>query len=231
MRVPLRGKEWSWISYLTCNHTSLILVLLNPDVPCLCKQWRSGSIGFWRSPLIWICTACHSVCEFISTTLIKESDWRTVGSRRGIFPPRKTPLKRVYSIRKKKKKCSKVEQSLPYFKRLLFSWENISGELCQGCLTWKTRLSSAVSRASVCRSRDRKFESQQPSYVHFVKISRLPRLSRMRVQSPPGSATYFVEILHEIFYLLTVIRSLPLIQDWQFLANECAKILANNLEN
>ena len=49
----------------------LTLVLLNPDIPCLCKQCRSRSVGFWRSQLIWICTVCHGVCEFISTTWIK----------------------------------------------------------------------------------------------------------------------------------------------------------------
>ena len=43
---------------------SLTLVLLNPDIPCLCKQCSSRSVGFWRSQLIWICTICHWVCEF-----------------------------------------------------------------------------------------------------------------------------------------------------------------------
>ena len=37
----------------------LTLVLLNPDIPCLCKQCRFRSVGFWRSQLIWICTVCH----------------------------------------------------------------------------------------------------------------------------------------------------------------------------
>ena len=49
----------------------LTLVLLNPDMSCLCKQCRSRSVGFWRSQLIWICTVCHYVCEFISTIWIK----------------------------------------------------------------------------------------------------------------------------------------------------------------
>ena len=30
-----------------------------PDIPCLCKQCRSRSVGFWISQLIWICTVCH----------------------------------------------------------------------------------------------------------------------------------------------------------------------------
>ena len=34
----------------------LTLVLLNPDIPCLCKQYRSRSVGFFRSQLIWIYT-------------------------------------------------------------------------------------------------------------------------------------------------------------------------------
>ena len=38
--------------YLHCNETSLTLVLLNPDMPCLFKQCR-------RSQLICICTVCH----------------------------------------------------------------------------------------------------------------------------------------------------------------------------
>ena len=35
----------------------LTLVLLNPDIPCLCKQCRSRSVGFFQ--LIWICIVCH----------------------------------------------------------------------------------------------------------------------------------------------------------------------------
>ena len=54
-------------------------------IPCLCKQCRARSVGFWRSQLIWICTVCHSVCEFISTIWIKESDWLIIRSGCGIF--------------------------------------------------------------------------------------------------------------------------------------------------
>ena len=50
---------------------TITLVLLNPDIPCLSKQCRSRSVGFFRSQLIWICTVCHSVFEFVSTTWIK----------------------------------------------------------------------------------------------------------------------------------------------------------------
>ena len=42
-----------------CPIQGLLLVLLNLDMSCLCKQWRSRSGGFWRSQLIWICTVCH----------------------------------------------------------------------------------------------------------------------------------------------------------------------------
>ena len=44
----------------------LALILLNLGMACLCKQCRSRSVGFWRSQLIWICTVCQSLCEFIS---------------------------------------------------------------------------------------------------------------------------------------------------------------------
>ena len=33
--------------------------LAEHDMPCLSKQCRSRSVGFWRSRLIWICTVCH----------------------------------------------------------------------------------------------------------------------------------------------------------------------------
>ena len=33
--------------------------LAEHDRPCLSKQCRSRSVGFWRSQLIWICTVCH----------------------------------------------------------------------------------------------------------------------------------------------------------------------------
>ena len=49
----------------------LTLVLLNPDILCLCKQCRSRSAGFWRSQLIWIYNVYHEVCEFVSTTWFK----------------------------------------------------------------------------------------------------------------------------------------------------------------
>ena len=41
-----------WLSSASFIYT-LTFVLLNPDIPCLCKQCRSRSIGFW-SRLIWI---------------------------------------------------------------------------------------------------------------------------------------------------------------------------------
>ena len=49
--------------------------MLNSDIPCFCKQCRYRSVGFWRSQLIWICTVCHKVCEFIAAIRIKSSDW------------------------------------------------------------------------------------------------------------------------------------------------------------
>ena len=49
----------------------LTLVLMNLHKHCLCKQCRSRSVGFWRSQLIWICTVCYSVREFVSTSWIK----------------------------------------------------------------------------------------------------------------------------------------------------------------
>ena len=56
----------------------ITLVLLNPDMHCLCNQCRSRSVGFWRrSQPIWIYTVSYSVCKFLSTIWIKESDWLT----------------------------------------------------------------------------------------------------------------------------------------------------------
>ena len=55
------------------------------DMPCLSKQCRSRSVGFFRSQLIWICTVCHSVHEFISSIWIKESGWLTITTGRGIL--------------------------------------------------------------------------------------------------------------------------------------------------
>ena len=47
------------ISGCTPVSSLLTLVLLNPKIPCLCKQCRSRSVGFWRSQLIWSCIVCH----------------------------------------------------------------------------------------------------------------------------------------------------------------------------
>ena len=61
---------WVITIYVSVEKIST-LVLLNPDMSCLCKQCRSRSVGFWRSQLIWISTVCHLVCEFVSTIWIK----------------------------------------------------------------------------------------------------------------------------------------------------------------
>ena len=44
------------VSSYACSSNILTLVLLNLDMPCLYKQCRSRSVGFWRSQLIWICS-------------------------------------------------------------------------------------------------------------------------------------------------------------------------------
>ena len=64
-------------------HLSLTLALLNPNISYLYKQCRFRSVGFIRSQLIWICTVCNSVCEYVSTTWIKSSDWLTIRNGRG----------------------------------------------------------------------------------------------------------------------------------------------------
>ena len=40
---------WKWFNPSLAEH----------DMPCLRKQCRSRSIGFWRSQMIWISTVCH----------------------------------------------------------------------------------------------------------------------------------------------------------------------------
>ena len=52
-----------WAIVITC-HMLALPYHFNPslaehDMPCLSKQCRSRSVGFWRSQLIWICTVCH----------------------------------------------------------------------------------------------------------------------------------------------------------------------------
>ena len=70
--VPVLGlnKRWTALHLKMDNRSTgfedlLTLDLLNLDIPCLRKQCRCRSVGFFRSQLIWICTVCHSVCEYI----------------------------------------------------------------------------------------------------------------------------------------------------------------------
>ena len=80
-KYHLKLVRWGQISKLF----NLTLVLLNPDKPCFCKQWRSRSVGFWRSQLIWISTVCRSIYEFMSTIWIKLHDWLKIRSGCGIL--------------------------------------------------------------------------------------------------------------------------------------------------
>ena len=81
MMKGMENSQSSSCSYQVREGGMSVLVLLNPDIPCLCKQCKSRSVGFWRSQLIWICTVCHSVCEFISAIWFNKSNWLTI--RRG----------------------------------------------------------------------------------------------------------------------------------------------------
>ena len=70
-------------------------------MPCLCKQCRSRSVGFWRSQLIWICTDCNQVCEFDSITLKKQSDWLKFRSGSGfLIYSAWQGLSRIYKLNK-----------------------------------------------------------------------------------------------------------------------------------
>ena len=89
----IRKSRLTWVNSV---FSVLTLVLLNPDMPCLCKQGRSRSVGIWRSQLIWIYTVCHLLCRFVSTTLIKKFDWLKIRSGCGILIY--SELRSAYSI-------------------------------------------------------------------------------------------------------------------------------------
>ena len=67
--------------------TSLDDISFNPGSAkaWLSKQCSSRSVGFFRSQLVWICAVFQSVCAFVSTTWIKESDRLAVISGCGKF--------------------------------------------------------------------------------------------------------------------------------------------------
>ena len=75
------SSSW-WINILqengTCQKWRLHIQKKSTINPCptepgyiLPIQCRSRSVDFFRSQLIWICTFCHSVCDYVSTTWIK----------------------------------------------------------------------------------------------------------------------------------------------------------------
>ena len=53
----------------------LTLVLLVPDKSCFFANSVNPNQLASSVYLIWICTVCHAVCEFVSTTWIKKSYW------------------------------------------------------------------------------------------------------------------------------------------------------------
>ena len=54
-----RYVEFCLEGLICCLNPGRNLVLLILDIPCLCKQCRSRSVGFLRSQLFWICTVYH----------------------------------------------------------------------------------------------------------------------------------------------------------------------------
>ena len=164
--LPLRLK--SFINLLDSKTHKRIfkftLILLTSDIPCLCKQCRARSVGFWRRQLIWICTVCHSVFEFISTIYIKKFDWLKIRSLRGIL---------IHS----------AWQGLS----VMMSENNVYPIWCHGASKWKAPLSymkstqidqspvtfadlhSVIDNTSDCWRRTRKFKSQL-GHKPFVEI-------------------------------------------------------------
>ena len=65
LSMPTKSKQFGlllcklWPEIHLYYQLNFTLVLLIPDMPCLCKQCRSRSVGFFRSQLIWIFTVCH----------------------------------------------------------------------------------------------------------------------------------------------------------------------------
>ena len=53
---------------------TLTVVLLNPDMPCICKQCRSRSVGFWRSQL-YLDLHCLSLSMYICIKLLDPVIW------------------------------------------------------------------------------------------------------------------------------------------------------------
>ena len=62
---------------LLCN---LTLVLLNPDISCICKQCRSRSVGFWRTDLN---LHCLPLSLWIYSNNPNQSHWLKIRCGRG----------------------------------------------------------------------------------------------------------------------------------------------------
>ena len=62
-------------------------VLLSPDIcPAFANSTDPDQLASETDlDLHWVCTCCHPVCEFVSTTWIKLSDWLTIKSGCGIL--------------------------------------------------------------------------------------------------------------------------------------------------
>ena len=49
--VPISSNHAYW--NFTAQSTLITLVLLNPDIPCLCKQYRSRSVGYFSGSALF----------------------------------------------------------------------------------------------------------------------------------------------------------------------------------
>ena len=118
----------------------LTLVMLNPDIPCLCKPCRSRSVGFWRSQLIWICTVCHYACEFIATIPIKLSDWLKIRSGHGnlIYSAGQCQNPSESSLYRSTVSVDRYRSSLWYYGPSLYEW--VSTKIWPSCTRQTDRL-------------------------------------------------------------------------------------------
>ena len=81
--VIVHSCSYKWVkARFVCCFLKLTLVLLSPDISCICKQCRSGSVGL-RKPtdLNLHCLPFTCWSAFISTIWIKKSDWLIINGR------------------------------------------------------------------------------------------------------------------------------------------------------
>ena len=173
-----------WIGVVACKPLSCWARIYPAFANSVDPDQLARSVGFWRSQLIWICTVCHQVCDFIATIRIKQSDWLKISSRFGIIiysagQGLSTSMVRNYGFRIRYLKLPRVDAF--HYRRNSYTCKNVYSGICEQRRSRSARASAQSDQDLHCSLTESLDTTDHMKREHFVHAQDDQNLHILRI--------------------------------------------------